>query len=81
MQPITIAGVVLCLGVFFLRYKNQPASARRSTGKRKLKMGKLLLSGLLALMAVGFALQRLSHSIDGDNPEPSVMERIVQFLK
>jgi len=81
MQPITLASIILCFGVLFLRYKNRQASARRSTTRQKFKMGKLLISGLLALMAVGFALQRLNHGIDGDNPEPSTLERIVEFLK
>jgi hypothetical protein len=81
MQPVTLASIILCFGVLFLRYKKQAATAQRSTTKQKFKMGKLLLSGLLALLAVGFALQRLNHNIDGEHPEPSMLEQIVTFFK
>jgi len=81
IQPITLITAGIALAVLYLRYKSQPANAQRTTTKQKLKLGKLLISALAALMAVGFAIQRLGHNIDGDNPEPSMMERVVQFLK
>jgi hypothetical protein len=81
IQPITLITAGISLGVLYLRYKSQPANARRSTIRQKFKLGKLLISALVALMAIVFAMQRLGHNIDGDNPEPSMMERIVQFLK
>jgi len=81
IQPITLITAGISLGVLYLRYKSQPANTRRSTTKHKLKLGKLLLSALVALMAIVFVMQRLGHNIDGDNPEPSMMERVVPFLK
>lgn len=80
MQPITIVGVVLCFVVLYLRYKSQGARAGRSTGKQRLKTGKMLVSALLVLMAIGYALRRLDSNLDGENPEPSLMERVVAFL-
>ncbi len=80
MQPITIITTLIFFGVLFLRYKSQGPNAKRSTNKQKFKLGKLLLSGLLALMAVGFALRRLGHNMDGDNPDPSFMEQVVQYF-
>ena len=81
MQPITIVGVVLCFGMLFLRYRMRALSAKRSSTRQRFKTGKLLLSALLVLMAIGFALRRLDRNLDGDNPEPSLMERIVTYLQ
>lgn len=81
IQPITLITAGIALGVLYLRYKSQTANARRSTARQKFRLGKLLISALAALMAVGFAIQRLGHNIDGDNPEPSMMERVVQWFK
>jgi hypothetical protein len=81
MQPITIAGVILIFGMLFLKYKTRPVTAKPSSTRQRFKTGKLLLSALLVLMAIGFALRRLDRNLDGDNPEPSLMERIVVFLQ
>jgi hypothetical protein len=81
MQPITIAGVILIFGMLFLKYKTRPVAAKPSSTRQRFKTGKLLLSALLVLMAIGFALRRLDRNLDGDNPEPSLMERIVVFLQ
>jgi hypothetical protein len=80
MQPITMAGMLLCFGVLFLRYRNQKASPRRSTRKQQFRIAKLLVSALLALAAIGFALRRLDNNLAGSNPDPSTMERVVNYL-
>jgi hypothetical protein len=81
MQPITIVGVILVFGMLFLKYKMRPSTVKPSSMRQRFKTGKLLLSALLVLMAIGFALRRLDRNLDGDNPEPSLMERIVVFLQ
>jgi hypothetical protein len=78
MNPITIAAVLLCLGILFLRFRNQ--AAKRGTKRKKFRTAKVLLSALLALMAIGFAVQRLNRSFDGGDPEPSLIERLVAHL-
>ena len=77
MQPITLAGMLLCFGVLFLKFRNQRA-AKRGNPRRGFRTAKILLSALLALMAIGFALGRVNASIDGTAPEPSFMERVVE---
>lgn len=81
MQPITIAGLILFFGMLFLKYKNRPSTVKPSSTRQRFRTGKLLLSTLLVLMAIGFALRRLNHNLDGDNPEPSFIERVVSYLE
>jgi hypothetical protein len=80
MQPVTLVGVVVFLGALVLRYRTRPANARRSTRQQKFKTAKVLLSALLALMAIGYALQRFGQNLDGTAPEPTLVERIVEAL-
>jgi hypothetical protein len=80
MQPITIIGMLLFFGVLFLKYKSQ-AARKRGPRRQGFRTAKILLSALLTLMAIGFALRRLNANIDGTAPEPSMVERLVDVLK
>lgn len=79
MQPITIGGAIVCLGALFLKFRTQQA-ARRGPRRQVWKTAKLLISALLVLMAVGFALRRLNANLDGTAPEPSLMEHLVDYF-
>lgn len=81
IQPITLLGAGLCLGVLFLRYRSQPKDSPRRSPKQKLKTAKVLLAGLVAWMALYYTLQHMIGNLDGVAPqEPSLMERIVSYL-
>jgi len=82
IQPITLLGAGLCLGVLFLRYRTRPKDSPRRSAKQKLKTGKILLAALLAWMGIYYTLHHMIGNIDGAAPsEPSLMERVVFFLK
>jgi hypothetical protein len=82
IQPITLLGAGLCLGVLFLRYRTRPKDSPRRSPKQKLKTGKILLAALVAWMGLYYTLQHMIGNIDGAAPsEPSLMERAVSFLK
>jgi hypothetical protein len=83
MQPITLIGMLVAFGVLFLKYKAQAARGPvpRSPTRRTFKTAKLLISALLTLLAIGFALRRQEASIDGQAPEPSFMEKLVDVVK
>jgi hypothetical protein len=83
MQPITLIGMLLAFGVLFLKYKAQAARSRgpQRPTRRTFKTAKLLISALLTLIAIGFALRRQEASIDGTAPEPSFLERLVDAVK
>jgi hypothetical protein len=77
MQPITILGALLCFGVLYLRYRSQPKHGPRRTAKQKLKTAKILAGALLALMGIGYSLQRLDNNLDGTEHKSTLMERMV----
>lgn len=57
-----------------------PDTRKRSTMER-LKFVRILVAAALALMAVGYQLQRTSHGLDGEGGhQPSLIERIVMRL-
>ena len=82
INPLTLLGAGLCIGVLVLKYKSQPQSARKSSPPRIRRTAKILLAAAIAWMSVGYALQHLSASIDGQrNQDESFMERTVHFIK
>ena len=81
IQPITLLGAGLCLGVLYARYRSQPKDGPRRTPKQKIKTAKILFAALLAWMALGYTLQHMIGQIDGADQVPSLMERIVSSLK
>lgn len=81
IQPVTLLGAGLCLGVLFLRYRSQPKDGPRRTPKQKLKTLKILFAALLAWLALSYTLQHMIAGIDGAAAqEPSLMERVVSYL-
>ena len=82
IQPVTLMGAGLCLGVLFLRYLRQPKDGKRSSPKQKLKFAKVLLVALVAWMGIYYPLQHMIVNIDGaPAQEPSLMERVVRYLQ
>ena len=81
IQPVTLLGAGLCLGVLALRYRSRPKDAPRRTPRQQLKTAKILLAALVAWLALSYSLQHMIGKIDGaDAQKPSVMERVVSFL-
>ena len=81
IQPVTLVGAGLCLGVLYYRYRSQPKDGPRSSPKQKLKFAKLLLAALVAWMGIHYTLKHMIGNIDGaPAQEPSLMERIVRYL-
>ena len=81
IQPVTLLGAGLCLGVLYLRYRSQPKDGPRRSPKQKLKTVKILAAAFLAWMALSYALQHQMERLDGGAAhEPSIMERIVAYL-
>ncbi len=84
IQPITVLTAGLFFLVLFLRFrsqsKNTPNNAPRRSRSQRLKLAKVLLAALVAWMAIHYSLQHTIARIDGADPEPSTMERIVSFL-
>lgn len=74
MQPITLLGVLLFVGVLALRYQSQPKNSPPRTRGQKIKTAKILFAALLAWLAVGFSLRRLNSNLDGIAPEAGLME-------
>ena len=81
IQPVTLLGAGLCLGVLYLRYRSQPKDGKRSSPKQKLKFAKVLLVALVAWMGIYYTMQHMIVNIDGaPAQEPSMMERVVRYL-
>jgi hypothetical protein len=80
MQPVTFVGALVCMGALVLRYRSQRSSGRRSTRRQQFKTAKVLVSALLVLLAINYALRRFEYNLDGAAPAPSLMERLVVFL-
>jgi hypothetical protein len=82
IQPITLLGAGLCFLVLFLKYRSQPKDRPRRSPKQRLGTAKMLLAAVVAWMALSFTLQHMLAKLDGPvTPEPSLLERIVSFLK
>ena len=79
-QPITLVTAAIFFVVLFLRYRSRPRNGASRTNGQKLKTAKILLAALVAWMAIHYSLQHTLAKMDGSDPEPSFMERIVSFL-
>jgi len=81
IQPVTLLGAGLCLGVLLLWYRSQPKDRPRRSPQQKLKTAKILVAAFLAWMALYYTLQHMIGNLDGvAAQEPSLMERIVSYL-
>jgi peptidoglycan biosynthesis protein MviN/MurJ (putative lipid II flippase) len=81
IQPVTLLGACLCLGVLWLRYRSQPKDRPRRSREQILKTAKVVLAAVVAWMALSYSLQHMIFNLDGAAaPEPSLMERIVLYL-
>jgi len=76
MTFASIACLIICLGMLYLRMKAIPPG-QKSTNQQRMKTARTLLKAALALAAVGYTLQRLSFNLEGKSPAPSLMERFV----
>ena len=75
LNPVTIAGAMLCVAMLWLKFRNR--GKKRQPARPRLRAAKVLISAFLALLAVGFALRQLSSSVDGDaSDQPSIAQRI-----
>ena len=80
VQPVTILGLALCLGMIYLRAK-AAKSRPASTTKQRLKTAHVLLIAVAVWLVVNFNLQHLNGALSGQTAgEPSTWERIVRFL-
>jgi len=80
VQPITILGLVVCLGMLYLRAKAAKTRPASST-KQRLKTAHVLLIALAVWLVVNFNLQHLNRTLDGQPAgEPSTWEKLVRFL-
>lgn len=81
MQPLTMLGAGLCLGVLFLRYRSRRKDGPGRKPKKRRKTVKVLLAAFVAWMALFYTLQHTIGNLDGAAPqEPSLMERMVSYL-
>jgi hypothetical protein len=80
VQFVTILGLVLCLGMLYLRAKTAKARPA-SNAKQRVKTAQVLLIALAVWLVVSFNLQHLNRALDGQRVgEPSTWEQIVRFL-
>ena len=75
----------LCVVVFFValgfRIAMLPRDQRKRSIVSRLKYAKFLIAGLLALMAVGYRLEKTSRDLDGKKDhEPGLIERMVMAV-
>jgi hypothetical protein len=80
MQPITIIGMALCLGLLAYRASKARKKPRSST-KKRFKMAHVLVAVLLVWLLVSLRLEHLNRAMSSDVPVPhSAWERIIQTL-
>jgi len=80
IQPITLITAGIFFVVLYLRYQSRAKDAPRRTRQQKNKMVKVLLGALVAWMAVSYSMQHAMGKMDGNDHQPSFMERVVSFL-
>lgn len=81
IQPITLLGAGLSLGILYFRYKSQPKNQAKRTHKQITKTAKILFAAVLAWLTLGFTLQHMIGNIDGiPAQEPSTFEKVVRFF-
>ena len=80
IQPITLAGTGLFFWILYARYRGTPKGQRKSTREEKVKLAKVLIAALLALMAIVYSMRGLGNRFEGKSHEPTLLERVVGFL-
>jgi hypothetical protein len=80
MQPITLITAGIFFVVLYLRFQNRPKDGPRRGKQRKGKLVKVLLAAIVAWMAVSYSMRHTMAKMDGDDQEPTFMERVVSFL-
>jgi hypothetical protein len=80
MQPITLLGAAICFWVLYSKYRNAPKGQTKSTRRQKIKLAKMLVGALLALMAITYSMRGLGDRLDGKPHEPTIAERVITFL-
>jgi hypothetical protein len=78
-------GILLSALLWFvfiaIRMRLMPPDKLKRSPQQRLKLIKVLLGALLALMAIGYNLQRTSYSLDGKKDyQASWVERVVMAL-
>jgi hypothetical protein len=78
-------GILLSALLWFvliaIRMRLMPPDKLKRTPQRRLKLIKVLLGALLALLAIGYNLQRTSYSLEGKKDyQASWVERVVMAL-
>jgi hypothetical protein len=79
-QPITLLTAGLLFVVLFTRYRSRPKDASRPNRKKHFKTAKLLIAAVVAWLAIHYSMQRTLARMDGADPEPSLIERVVSFV-
>jgi hypothetical protein len=80
MQPITLLTTGVFFAVLYFRYRTRNKDAPRRDKRQRLKTVKLLFAALLVWMAVSYSLQHTIGKMDGNDQDPSMMERLVHLL-
>lgn len=81
-QPFTLLSMGLCFAILYLRYRSQAARNQpQSSNKQRLKTAKLLFGAVIAWLSISFTLKHMIGKIDGNDQEPTVIERIVSLFK
>jgi len=80
IQPITLVTTGAFFVVLYFRYKSRPKNGPPRTKKQQFKTAKLLFAAIVAWLAIHYSLQHSIAQIDGNDQEPSFMERVVAFL-
>lgn len=78
-------GILLSALLWFvliaIRMRFMPPDKLKRTPQQRLKLVKMLLGALLALLAIGYNLQRTSYSLEGKKDyQASWVERVVMAL-
>ena len=79
MQPVTILGLALCLGVLFLRAR-EARNKSASSPKQRFKTAHLLLGVLIVWLIVIFNLQHLDQSLSGEPQTQTTWEMVVRTI-
>jgi hypothetical protein len=80
VQPITILGLALVLGVLYFKAREARKKAP-STTKQRFKTAHLLFGALIVWLVISLNLQRLNMSLSGEpQAPPTVWERVVRTI-
>jgi hypothetical protein len=79
LNPVTIAGLILCIAMLVLKYRNR-ASGKRSAKHPKFRAARVAVSALLVLMVIGFAMRQLDRTSDGTSSDSSLADRLFSLI-